>query len=744
VGQKEKKKKVGGYVHRLDEISTSFFFTNFPGDLVWGDLWKLFSNYGSVCDVFIPKKLDKWGRKFGFVKFKNVSDVKKLSNDLEDVWWEKYKLRVNIARFRKDDQKEGVPYNGEPKQRSLSSNLQVNEELSFKNLLLRGEGGKVEGGRVVKEGLGGYEEVGRRKTRALTLGDVEPVELHVQQDTWRLLGQSKVGIFKETMDFQSFHDRLLLEGQHEVKAIYMGGNKVLLQSPCEGELNEVMKINKTWWDQCFVKIIPWQPKILSESRDIWLQIYGIPLHAWEENSLKRIAGRFGVFLDFDEATIAKHRLDVARVKLRTVRRGMIDTVLQLKLRGELFDVWVVEERCSCGEEGRFEEVEGYRSLQVNSDSGEQGWKGDENDLFSDGKSDSDVSESCHALLGRQPEGKLQYGVDTESNRGIENIDFDSQGMCDGNVGESLSATPIADGHVEEGGEELTQIPSSVVGVEACVVRGEGVGQDVENSNILPLVCVEMAERVGEDSQVLATGVGPVGPGPNWNSPFDAGVQPCSNLGQSIVECTQQLEDGVRIEDPLCLVTVERGGASNTVRFSQISEDSSDLPQEGGEHIQSRKSKKATQGPSRLPPPMLGIPKFRQLELSLKAAGARRQKEGVVKQHRPIDPPISEDPPVPIPSNHQARSFDLHVVLPMPSSGIHHVLDDDGGLIQQDNPDAARNGITKEKEAEILIEIQKEVGFSFEIEEEEIQSKLVELDNIDKMKKDEVVQQRGDQ
>jgi hypothetical protein len=51
-----------------------------------------------VCDVFIPKKVDKWGRKFGFVKFKEVKDfeVEALRKKLEDVWWEKFKLRINV------------------------------------------------------------------------------------------------------------------------------------------------------------------------------------------------------------------------------------------------------------------------------------------------------------------------------------------------------------------------------------------------------------------------------------------------------------------------------------------------------------------------------------------------------------------------------------------------------------------------------------------------------------------------
>lgn len=41
-------------------------------------------------------------------------------------------------------------------------------------------------------------------------------------------------------------------------------------------------------------------------------------------------------------------------------------------------------------------------------------------------------------------------------------------------------------------------------------------------------------------------------------------------------------------------------------------------------------------------------------------------------------------------------------------------------------------------------IQKEVGFSFQAGDEEIHSKLVELDNVDREKNVELVQERGTQ
>jgi hypothetical protein len=168
---------------------------------------------------------------------------------------------------------------------------------------------------------------GKKKFRAASMEDIVPLEIQVHEATMSVLKHNRVGFFKNSMDYQTFIDRLVLEGQHEVKATFMGGNMVLLQCSCEGELAEVMKINKQWWDHCFAKIVPWKPNMVSECREIWIDVYGIPFHAWEEGTFKMVAGRFGVFLDFDAATVSKQRLDVARVKLRTVMRGMIDTVV---------------------------------------------------------------------------------------------------------------------------------------------------------------------------------------------------------------------------------------------------------------------------------------------------------------------------------------------------------------------------------------------------------------------------------
>lgn len=75
---------------------------------------------------------------------------------------------------------------------------------------------------------------------------------------------------------------------------------------------------------------------------VWLHVHGIPLHVWDEPLFKKIDSLFGVFLDFDDYTIGRKRLDVAMIQVSSKRRGVIDEHLNLKVMGMDFCLWVVE------------------------------------------------------------------------------------------------------------------------------------------------------------------------------------------------------------------------------------------------------------------------------------------------------------------------------------------------------------------------------------------------------------------
>ncbi|MCI59087.1 hypothetical protein A2U01_0080342, partial [Trifolium medium] len=86
-----------------------------------------------------------------------------LSDRLEDVWWGNFKLRINLARFRKGDKKEiaSAPY--QPRRSSTANDLQVSDDRSFKSLLVGDNG--VKGGKVNNDGMVLDADGGRKKTR---------------------------------------------------------------------------------------------------------------------------------------------------------------------------------------------------------------------------------------------------------------------------------------------------------------------------------------------------------------------------------------------------------------------------------------------------------------------------------------------------------------------------------------------------------------------------------------------------
>jgi RNA recognition motif-containing protein len=126
---------------KITDGSLTLFCTNFNEDVDRGVLWQIFAKFGLVGEVFIPNKLNKWGRRFGFVKFKDVEDPVALEGRLADVWCGDRKLKVNLSRFKRDS--EVVPEVRKGGLKAVVSSTLVNNEVSFKQMLIPTQGKEV-------------------------------------------------------------------------------------------------------------------------------------------------------------------------------------------------------------------------------------------------------------------------------------------------------------------------------------------------------------------------------------------------------------------------------------------------------------------------------------------------------------------------------------------------------------------------------------------------------------------------
>lgn len=92
----------------LNNGTVSYYVTNFLEDWHAEALWKMFCRWGFVIDLYIPLKKNREGKRFGFVRFKNVQDPRVLEYELKQIRIGGAKLEANIARFGRMDNKESI------------------------------------------------------------------------------------------------------------------------------------------------------------------------------------------------------------------------------------------------------------------------------------------------------------------------------------------------------------------------------------------------------------------------------------------------------------------------------------------------------------------------------------------------------------------------------------------------------------------------------------------------------------
>jgi hypothetical protein len=414
VGGETSRARPNGFVRRLDQETTSYFITNFPEEATATELWSKFGRFARVGEVYIPNKLDKQGRRFGFVKFRDVKDAVELLRKISNIWLGSFKIRVNLSKFNKNSQppqgEEDSGKEGKLKQ-PVTVERVMQKDFSFKTAL-----------------------VGEAKSAVVW--EVEEESVISQK-----LGGAYVGFLTEDKDPNILQDNFRMEGRTGFKVSALGFRKVLLWSDKAEEVKEVVE-SMGWWWSLFERMIPWSPELISNDRVTWLRCYGVPVHAWGNDLFRALAFKFGRFVEVDEPTKSLERCDVARVKVVSAEKKLIDSSLTVSVKGRQFGIRIIEEAGT--EEGtmfRRGEVDGTIREDDNSSKCSFGGGGASVvaavEGFSESGSDADVSDSYEVLLGLEKRGEegRQSGGSLDRVISVQNVESEGISNNSGNTGE---------------------------------------------------------------------------------------------------------------------------------------------------------------------------------------------------------------------------------------------------------------------------------------------------------------------
>ncbi|MCH89123.1 DUF4283 domain protein [Trifolium medium] len=172
--------------------------------------------------------------------------------------------------------------------------------------------------------------------------EIPILEAEVEEEFLQTLIGSYVGKLRQSVEVRAIQMKLGLAGLQDVKVAEMGGSLILLSRVTCVEVGAPVN-NLDWWEGLLEDVKPWTPNQVSSRRNLWVRVYGLPLHIWGVKTFQMIADRCGAFLAMDNGTMQRNQFDFARIHIESDLLGYIDFVIRIRVQGAIYKVRVVEE-----------------------------------------------------------------------------------------------------------------------------------------------------------------------------------------------------------------------------------------------------------------------------------------------------------------------------------------------------------------------------------------------------------------
>ncbi|KAE8676254.1 hypothetical protein F3Y22_tig00111621pilonHSYRG00386 [Hibiscus syriacus] len=168
------------------------------------------------------------------------------------------------------------------------------------------------------------------------------VEGVVDEDKLQVLSNCLVGWCKNFIKLGNLANQIQVKGLAGFTLMRVVGNVVLMVFEDSDSLRSVKDDKLETLAEWFSRVETWSESLAVECRLVWLVCEGIPFHAWNWDTFKNIATKWGKLIAIDNSCEFPSSFDRAKIQILTNVKGRIDEVLELKVGDNLFNVLVHE------------------------------------------------------------------------------------------------------------------------------------------------------------------------------------------------------------------------------------------------------------------------------------------------------------------------------------------------------------------------------------------------------------------
>ncbi|KAL4554214.1 hypothetical protein LXL04_039662 [Taraxacum kok-saghyz] len=311
--------------------AVNFFFTNFPEYWETTELWQEFRKIGTTVDVFVARKRNKLGRKFGFARFLRVLDVGELTEALNNLWLDKFKLKANLAKYRRKEVKE------KPTKMKIAV-IGPSTTISDKPSTSRDDGES----RSYKEAVNGSQPLVKKHVNTEPEPEIDSIQVIPSPDSLERLDRSLFGEVRCLELLKNFQELSTIESLNDVKVSYFGGLAVLLEFRTKIAAKNYLIRAKNTWSKWFRALDCWSPEVQPMKRFAYLNIMGLPPHAWVPNAFSDIGGMWGDIVIPEWCNKESQNRERGKVIILTQNFNIINDTVEVNIKGVSYRIMVVE------------------------------------------------------------------------------------------------------------------------------------------------------------------------------------------------------------------------------------------------------------------------------------------------------------------------------------------------------------------------------------------------------------------
>ncbi|KAL4590808.1 hypothetical protein LXL04_003751 [Taraxacum kok-saghyz] len=274
---------------------------------------------------------DKYGKRFGFVRYKRVENIEDMVKKLRDTRMGDKMIYTREAKFERRN----------PKSTTQQQERRKNPHMEKKNTATH----------IHRQ---------TEKTNIDLLVDN-------QTDRGEELQHKFVGELRHFKALAHISNAMIGEGFHEGILDYLGSLWVLISTNSEEEISKLL--NNQNMEAWFKNIEKWQDGFAIKDRITWVSIEGILVNHWNSETFVQIGRHWGEVLVTDTCEFKNNNVSQGKVCIKTSKMEMILGTMKIKVNGDLATI-------------RFKEIEGVKFTNTPD---EEENRGNQEDLESEGE-----------------------------------------------------------------------------------------------------------------------------------------------------------------------------------------------------------------------------------------------------------------------------------------------------------------------------------------------------------------------